>query len=119
MDLREIRTQAKDKGWISEAELGFLSNENPLMASFYVIPKIHKCLNNLPGRSGKESFTEPESKYIDYFVTLFLPSLPAFIKDNTDVLNKIQQLGNSGKETFPATMDVESRYTTTELKHSV
>jgi len=42
--------EAKASGWISDSELIFLFNENPRMASFYMLPKIHKCLENPPGR---------------------------------------------------------------------
>lgn len=87
------------------------------MASFYLLPKIHKCVDNPPGRpviSGNESLTEPVSKYIDYFIKPFLPSLPAYIQDTTDVLNKIKELQNIGPESFLVTMDVEALYTNIE-----
>lgn len=71
------------------------------MASFYMLPKIHKCVDNPPGRpviSGNDdlSLTESISRYNDYFIKPFLPSLPAYFQGTTDVLNKIKELRNIG-----------------------
>lgn len=65
---------AKERGWIPGAELKFLYNENPCVASFYMLLKIHKCVVNSPGRpviSGNDSLTKPVSKYIDHFIKPF------------------------------------------------
>lgn len=58
--------------------------------------------------SGIESLTEPVSKYIDYFVQPCVSSLPAYVQDTTDVLQKV------GSEVFLVTMDVEALYTNIE-----
>lgn len=70
-----------------------------------MLPKIHKCLVNTPGR------------YVDFFIKPFLPSLSAYVQDITDVLSKIKQVKNTGTENFLATMDVEFLYRTIEYKH--
>lgn len=49
----------------------------------------------------------------------FLPSLPAYVQDTTDVLNRLKRLENIGMDTFLATMDVESLYTTIEHKQGL
>lgn len=106
-ELGKVLSEAKDNGWISESEIRFLGNENPKIASFYMLPTIHKCLENPPGTpviSGNESLTEPVSKYIDYSIKRFLTLLPAFVQDTTDVLNKVEELQN-------ITVDVEALYT--------
>lgn len=74
-ELGQLLLWAKENGWISEPELKFLHNKNPQMPSFYMLPKIHKCVKNPPGRpviSGNDSLTEPVSKYIDYFIKAIL-----------------------------------------------
>lgn len=116
-ELKQLLHVAKDNEWISKSELDFLWNENPRVASFYMLPKIHKCVDNPPGRpiiSGNDSLTESVSKYIDYFIKPCLSSLPAFVQDTTDVLNKITQLQNIGSDTYLVTMDVEALYTNIE-----
>lgn len=70
-------------------------------------------MDNPPGRpiiSGNESLTEPLSKYIDFHIKPFVSSLPSFIQDSTQVLNKLKLIKNIG-EGFLVTMDVESLYT--------
>lgn len=79
---------------------------------FYMLPKVHKDLENPPGRpiiSGNDSITEPASKYVDYFIKLFVTDLPSYIQDTTQVLKKIKQICNLGF-CIMATMDVESLY---------
>jgi hypothetical protein len=47
------------------------------LASFYLLSKVHKNLENPPDRpviSGSESLTEHISKYIDYFIKPFVTS---------------------------------------------
>ena len=58
--------------------------------------------------SGNESLPEPISKYIDYFIKPFLTSLPVYLQDTTDGLNKIKELNNIGTASFLVPMDVES-----------
>lgn len=85
MELKEILKEEND--WINEAELGFPQNwKNTGMAS------LHECNDNPPRRpviSGDCSLTEPLSEYIDFFLTLFLLSLFAYIQHTTDVQNMI------------------------------
>ena len=58
-------------------------------------------------------------KYIDYFIKPFRTSLPAYLQDTTDVLNKIKGLNNIGTASFLVTMDVESLYTTIEREQGL
>ncbi len=77
-----------------------------------MLPKVHKNLENPPGRpiiSGNDSITEPCSKYVDYYIKPFVAKLPSYIQDSTQVLNKIAQIKNIGS-CIMATMDVESLY---------
>ena len=48
-------------------------------------------------------------KYIDYFKPFL--TLPAYLQDTTDVLNKMKELNSIGTASFLVTMDVESLYT--------
>lgn len=50
---------------------------------------MHKCVTNPTGRrviSGNDGLTEPVSKHVHYFIKSFLPSVPAYVQDTTDVL---------------------------------
>lgn len=73
-------------------------------------------LQNPPGRpiiSGNDLLTEPLSKYIDFHIKSFVSTLPSYIQDSTQVLNKLKDLNNIGSG-YLVTMDVESLYTNIE-----
>lgn len=65
-----------------------------------MLPKVHTFTVNPFGRpviSGNYSLTEPVSKYsILNMFTPFLLSLPAYVQNTPDVLNKIKQLEHIG-----------------------
>lgn len=96
-ELKTILTDARDDDLISTQELDFLFRPYPRIASFHLLPKVHKCKTNPPtnppGRPvipGNETLMEPISKYVDFFIKPLLPLLPAYIQDTTDVLCQIR-----------------------------
>lgn len=116
-ELEEILNNARMQGWITDLEKDFLLNNNPKIPTFYMLPKVHKNLENPPGRpiiSGIDSISEPPSQYIDYYIKSLVHSLPSYIQDTTYVLNKINDIKNIG-EGYMATMDVTSLYS--NIKH--
>lgn len=110
----DLLNRAKEANLINDNDFKFLLVEHPNLASFYLLPKIHKePYDNPPGRpiiSGKGTLTEPASKYVDSFIKPFVKLLPSFIEDTTDVLNNISSLTNLQSH-YLVTMDVESLYT--------
>lgn len=111
-ELSELLDNAKTQNWISKKEYEFLIYQTPRIPSFYMLPKVHKNLENPPGRpiiSGNDSITEPASKFVDYFIKPFVSELPSYIQDSNEVLQKINQMANIGS-CIMATMDVESLY---------
>lgn len=86
-----------DEGCINYNEFGFLMVENPVMASFYLLPKVHKGpKDNPPGRpivSGNGTLQNRHpNTYIDSFIKPLVRKIPSFIEDATDVLNRIDTL---------------------------
>ena len=114
IQFHELLAKAREAQWISDNEFNFLCVEHPMLASFYLLPKIHKePFDNPPGRpiiSGIGTLTEPASKFIDSFIKPYVQQLPSYLEDTTDVLNKISVLTNLQNH-FLVTMDVESLYT--------
>ena len=85
-------------------------------ARFYLIPKIHK--KNNPGRpviSSVNCHTSKLSKYVDHFIQPLAQKVKSYIRDTTDLLNKIKDLGELPKNSILVTMDVRSLYT--NIKH--
>ena len=90
-----------------------------LTPCFYVLPKIHKSPDtNLPLRypgrlivSACNSPTENISKYIDHVLKPHMLSLPSYVKDTTDFINKVRNIKIKSKNIFLVTLDVSSLYT--------
>lgn len=66
-----ILTHANNSNWITESEMRYMTVEYPALATFYLLPKVHKPpFDNPPGRpiiSGNGTLTEPASKFVDFF----------------------------------------------------
>lgn len=85
---------------------------------FYTLPKIHKTLNNPPGRpivSGINGPTENLSKIVDSWLQPYVTSLQSHIKDSTHML-MILEKWNQDYGPFPdntrlVTIDVTALYT--------
>lgn len=77
------------RGWITEREKEFLCIKHPICQAFYVLPKIHKSLQNTPLRpieASTGSLMEPLSQFVDHFIRKYVTT---FLGDTTDVLNII------------------------------
>eukprot|EP00745_Piridium_sociabile_P015908 TRINITY_DN23717_c1_g1_i4.p1 TRINITY_DN23717_c1_g1~~TRINITY_DN23717_c1_g1_i4.p1 ORF type:complete len:920 (-),score=175.07 TRINITY_DN23717_c1_g1_i4:31-2790(-) len=85
---------------------------------FHHLPKIHKNLQNPPGRpivSGIRGPTETLSKLADHWLHPLVVSLPSYIKDSTHMLNVIYEwntkYGPLPVDAQLVTIDVVSLYT--------
>ncbi|XP_060559766.1 uncharacterized protein LOC132719850 [Ruditapes philippinarum] len=85
---------------------------------FYILPKTHKSYDEklplgYPGRlivSACSSSTENIAKYLDFILNPYMQTLPSYIKDTTDFINKVRNL-KLNKDTYIVTLDVSSLYT--------
>lgn len=101
------------KEWITEKEKLFLITKHPICPVFYGLPKIHKSVEDPPLRpivSSMGCVTEPLSQYVDFFIKKYLPTLPSYLGDTTDVLKTIDSF-KCGENMILATLDVQSLYT--------
>ncbi len=86
-------------------------------SDLYLLPKIHKASfnqNNHPSRpimSANGSPTEKISEFVDHFLNETTFSLPAYVRDTTDFLCKLNRVGTLPENTYLVTLDVESLYT--------
>ena len=56
-----------------------------------MLPKVHKTLQNPPGRpivSGNSGPTEKLSKLVDHFLNPLVPTIKSYVKDTTHFLYK-------------------------------
>ena len=92
----------------------YLTHSNGRTAMFYMLPKIHKKLQNPPGRpivSGNNCPTEKISQLVDFFLQPHVKQLPSYIKDTTHFLNKLDNLGRIPADAILVTLDVAGLYT--------
>ena len=84
----------------------------PRTPRFYLLPKIHK--ENNPGRpviSSVDCHTSRISSFVDYHIQDSAQSLKSYVRDTTDLINKISTTGELPEEAYLVTMDVEALYT--------
>lgn len=71
-------------GKITKRELDFLKIKNPVISTFYTLPKIHKHLELPPGCpivAGIGSLTSSISTFVDFFIRPYCEKMPSFLKD--------------------------------------
>ena len=81
---------------------------------FYTLPKIHKSLDNPPGRpivSSNNAPTERISAFVDKQLQPLVTSLPSYIKDTKHFLRRLQSLPPLPPDALLFTMDVVGLYT--------
>ena len=85
----------------------------PRTPRFYLLPKIHKE-PSFPGRlviSSVNCHTSSISSFVDYHIQDSAKSLKSYVKETTDFINKISNLGELPEESYLVTMDVKALYT--------
>ena len=86
------------KNLITEKELTYFSyqyKKSTNVGKMYVLPKIHKRLDNVPGRpviSNRGTPTEKASKFLDHHLQPIMRSGVSFIKDSNDFHFKLKNL---------------------------
>ena len=80
---------------------------------FYLLPKIHKRLHNVPGRpviSNCGYYTENISSFLDYHLKPLAKKVEPYIKDTNHFLKKLKELGSLPKNAILCTIDVVGLY---------
>ena len=107
-----LKKKAPKEG-LSSGDISLLSPPHPRTPHFYILPKIHKTNN--PGRpivSSLNSPTERISSFVDHYLQPLVHSLPSYIKDTYDFLNRLHSTSLPvDKDIIMATIDVTSLYT--------
>ncbi|CAJ0960434.1 unnamed protein product [Ranitomeya imitator] len=92
----------------------FLINNYPVTPVLYILPKIHKNLQNPPGRpivASTDSILNPISIYLEKILTPYTHKTKSFILDTSDFLRKIQDINTVPTNSILCTFDVNSLYT--------
>ena len=107
--LNKMRT----RGDLSADNFEYFFNKDPKFARFYLLPKIHKRLHNVPRRpviSNCGYYTENISSFLDYHLQALAKKFESYIKDTNHFLKNLQELGSLPKNVILLTIDVVGLY---------
>ena len=85
----------RKRGDFKEETIKYFEGKNPKFARSYLLPKIHRGLNNVPGRpviSNCGYYTENISAFLDFHLQPLAQAVKSYIKDTNDFLNKLRSL---------------------------
>ena len=112
-EIQKFLSLIKEKKLLSQEHITFISSKNCRTPLFYLFQKIHKANN--PGRPIVSACDSPPRKKISLYLDLYLkpPTLKvtSYIRDTTDFLQKLKELGQIHKDSLLVTIDVVSLYT--------
>ena len=114
IEVKEAVRSLLAKGVINKRTATDLVESKPRTPHFYTLPKIHKRLDNPPGRpivSSNGAPTERISAFVDLLLQPLVTRLPSYIKDTKDLLRKLQSLPPLPQGALLFTMDVVGLYT--------
>ena len=113
--VKEVVDQMLDNDEITYKTHQYLLANSDRTPEFYMLPKIHKSLENPPGRpiiSGNDSPTEKISQMIDIILQPFVPKIRSYVKDTTHFLQQIEEIEiEASDDIILCTLDVTSLYT--------
>ena len=96
-------SRVKNIGDIPNETLEYFFINKPKLGRFYLLPKIHKRLHNVPGRhviSNSGFCTENISAFLEYHLKLLSQKVESFIKDTNDFLKKLNELRDLPDDLF-------------------
>jgi hypothetical protein len=101
-------------GEIEVSVYNYLVSKEYRTPNLYLLPKIHKGINPPPGRpilSANGCPTEKISQFVDHFLKEIATKHPAYVKDTTHFLQRLQDVGQLPPDSILVTLDVTSLYT--------
>ena len=111
--VRQAVASLLEKGTINPKTAKDLVEAKVETPAFYILPKIHKRIDNPPGRpivSSNRAPTERISAFVDITLKPLVSLLPSYIKDTKDFLQKLQRIGPLPSQALLFTMDVVGLY---------
>ena len=101
------------KGEIDKKMQEYLLVTKPRLGRFYLLPKVHKRLFNVPGRpviSNCGYVTENISSFLDFHIKPLAQKVKSYIKDTNDFLCKLRDLPTLPENALLCSIDVVSLY---------
>lgn len=114
-----LLTTATQLDIISKQERMFLTVDTATIPTFFMSPKVHKSLQEPPGRpfiSGIGGLNEKVCQYVDYYLQPFVLQLTSYIRNSSYLISQLDQVAIPDGALL-VTFDVESLYTI--IQHEV
>ena len=102
--------------FITEKEVKYFSydfKKTSNVDKFYLLPKTHEQLFNVPGRPGISGYGTPKEKaseFLDFYMKPLMRNGWSYILDSGDLDYKMKRLGKVHEESFLVTTDVVGLY---------
>ena len=103
----------RKRGDLKKETIKHFEVKDPKLARFCLLPKMHKRLNNVPGRpviSNCGYYTENMSAFLDFHLQPLAQAVKSYIKDTNDVLNKLRFLPKLPNNIILCTLDAVGLY---------
>ena len=111
--IKSVLRKIRNRGDISDETLDYFLVNNPKLGRFYLLPKIHKRLHNVPGRpviSNSSYFTENISSFLDFHLKPLTQKVKSYIQDTNEFLKKIANLPPLPDDFILCSIDVVGLY---------
>ena len=111
--IHEAIEKIRKRGDLNADTIKYFMVKDPKFARFYLLPKIHKRLHDVPGRpviSNCGYYTENISSFLDFHLQPLAREVKSYIKDTNDFLKKLRSLPNLPDDIILCTVDVVGLY---------
>ena len=111
--IKGVLGNVRKKGDISDKTLDYFLVNNPKLGRFYLLPKIHKRLHDVPGRpaiSNSSYYTENISSFVEFHLKPLAQKVQSYITDTNDFLKKLSNLPVLPDNVILCTIDVVGLY---------
>ena len=110
-DLQDLVERMLAAGILTEDQSSYILPDKFDPGRMYLLPKVHKL--GVPGRpviSGCGSLTENLSDVVDHLIKHLIPSIPSYLRDTFDFLEKIRSIDSLPGDALLVTVDVVALY---------
>ena len=111
--IHEAIEKIRKRGNLNADTTKYFMVKDPKSARFYLLPKIHKRLHDVPCRpviSNCGYYTENTSSFLDFHLQPLAREVKSYIKDTNDFLKKLRSLPNLPDDIILCTVDVVVLY---------
>ena len=108
-----VIAKIRKQGDLKRDTLDYFIMKDPKFARFYLLPKFHKRLHNVPGRaviSNSGYYTENISSFLEPHFQPLAQAVKSYIKDTNVFLKKFRSLPKLPDDIILCTMDVVGLY---------